>query len=148
MERSGEVIMCSSPHQFHPQFLDTPQENWWRSHESEEESSSTNDNEDAWERFLKEIDTKGHEIIHKLVSKVENNVQFEQMLREKSHHFRGEFASHMLGKIARKMGGERNGGGFVRRERGLGDDVLVRNERFKVKNVNGVGSIVKEEGRR
>ena len=106
-----------------------------------------NEEEDAWERFLKEVDAKGHGIIHKLVSKVENNVQFEQVLREKSHHFRGEFSSHMLEKIARKMGGERNGG-FVRRDRGLGDDVLLRNERFKVKNVNGVGSIVKEEGRR
>ncbi|KAL1566050.1 hypothetical protein AAHA92_01702 [Salvia divinorum] len=141
---------CSSPHQFHHQFSDMPQENWWRSHESEEESSSMDEEEDAWERFLKEVDAKGREIIHELVSKVEENVQFEQVLREKFHHFREGSASHMLEKIARKMGGERKKG-FVRRERGLGGDALVeelKNERFKVKSVNGVGSIVKEEERR
>lgn len=157
METVGQVL-CTSPHPFYHQqsaensfyyqFPERPQENWWRSYESEEESISTNEDDDVLERFLKELDVKGHQMINKLVSKLENNVPFEQVFRETCHHFRGKSASHILEKIGRKVERKR---GFERRERGLDGDILegeLKNERFKVKTMNVIGSgVVKEEDR-
>ncbi|KAH6797618.1 hypothetical protein C2S52_022172 [Perilla frutescens var. hirtella] len=129
-------IMAADQNSFSYQFSDCrQQENWSKSYESD-------DDEDVLEGFLKEIDVKGHEMIKKLVSRVENDVPFEEAFRETWHHLGGKpAASRMLEKIARKMGRERDNGdgGVERRERGLdGDD--LKNERFKVKTLN-----VKEE---
>ncbi|KAG6416527.1 hypothetical protein SASPL_123959 [Salvia splendens] len=120
------------------QFLDRPQENWY---ESEEEKWS------AWEDFLKEMDVEGHEMVREFVSKVEENVPFEQMFREAWHHFRGKPASHKLENIARKLGREREGD-LVMKERGLDlEGEELKNERFKVKTMNVTGSGVVEEGK-
>lgn len=151
MERVGEVF-CTSPQPFEHQpsipaensysyqFLE--RENWC---ESEEEKWSAID---IWEDFLKELDVEGHEMIKNFVSKVEENVPFEQVFREMWHHFRGKPASHMLEKIARKIGREREKG-FAMRERGIDLEGELKNERFKVKTMNtpGTGVVKEDEGK-
>lgn len=100
------------------------------------------------ERFMKELDVKGHEMVKKLISKVERNVPFEQELRDTWHHLRGNPASRMLEKLARKVGREREGECVMMRERGLDLELELKNERFKIKTVNTIGSgVVKEEGK-
>lgn len=162
METIGEY-MCKTPHQLHHhhqesiivagensffyQFQERPEEKWyWKSYE-EEESSSMDEEDDVLERFLKEIDAKGHGMIKKLISKVENNIPLEEEFRDAWHHLGGNRASRMLETIARKVGREREGE-FVRRERGIDLERELKNERFKMKTVNIAGSgVVKEEGR-
>lgn len=122
------------------------EENWWECHESEEgDNTSMSEDEGVLERFLEEVDVKGHEMIEKLV---ENGVPFQQVFRQ---HFRGKHASLMLEEIARKMRGERDED-LVRRERGLevdGDSLQggLKNERFKVKTVNVIEEEEEEVGK-
>lgn len=155
-------VFCTSPHQlyhhqqsmnasansFVHQIQERTEENWyWKSYEESKEE----EDDEFLERFMKELDLKGHEMVKKLISKVERNVPFEEELRDTWHHLKGKPASRMLEKIARKVGREREGDSRVMmRERGLDSELEgeMKNERFKVKTVNGIGSgVVKEEGR-
>ncbi|PIN13848.1 hypothetical protein CDL12_13523 [Handroanthus impetiginosus] len=90
--------------------------------------------------FVDDLDERGFEKFKKLISKVENKVPIERLLKESLHDFKGRHVSEVFEKLVGKLNSgevrdrDVNGGVFTAAE---GEELRV--ERFKVKTVNVVG---------
>ncbi|KAI5664817.1 hypothetical protein M9H77_24140 [Catharanthus roseus] len=114
--------------------------------ESSGEEDTIEVDDDLFQFFTDEFNGKGREILNKILSKMEKNVELNRgIIRKKLDEFKDELAPDLFEKLRRKLNKKQSSSVIITQQRGVEEEQQeIKLERFRVKLPAGV-VIVKEE---